>query len=114
MPKEPRSQRLKQKTTEATRPVVTKAPSKYWSEIREVVCPCCGISHGSKYWERAAAYPPQQRFGTIKEASGRGSLAVIGELTPDTEPEVAEIVKQRLLTAIQTFIDKGWMKKEEL
>lgn len=114
MPKQTRKQRLK--ITE--RPAVAvRAPVTSAGELRQVLCPVCGRGSSSlTFWLRLSKFDPGKEFGVIQEIGlGRGNnFTVIGRFGPEGEPEVYELVKDRLLQAVKEWRDKGWLSQDEI
>jgi hypothetical protein len=92
----------------------------------------CGIAHGNRvtdrvegkrwlvleeenYWIQPLSFDPDKPFGTIQEASGRGSLQVVGHFSPEDDPTGSwQLIKKRLLQLVTQWISKGWLTPEEV
>ena len=92
------------------------------TEWREARCPICGrtiTSQGRmiKHFEKIPHYDPDKNFGRVMESFGRGTMRVVREFNPGEEEEgdkLFEVIKERLLQAIREWMEKGWIKEEDL
>lgn len=102
------------------------------TEIRQVPCPVCGVSHGQEvtetipgkpyialakgnYWERTRRFDPNKPFGVIMETQGRGTLRQVGHFSPEEDKDgYFPLVKGALLSALEAWVAKGWISKEEV
>jgi hypothetical protein len=78
-----------------------------------VLCPVCGRASGSRaFWERTKDFDPAKEFGIIQDVSGgRGrNFTLVGRFGPQDEPELFELVKARLTSAVNEWRAKGWLK----
>ena len=102
------------------------------STYRQAFCPVCGTAHGVEvtetapgkrwivfdkrnYWLRTKDFDPDKPFGVIQETSGRGSFKLLGYFQPEEDVDgFFPLVKARLIQACKEWVDKGWIKKEEI
>ena len=91
------------------------------------ICSLCGAAHGTRITVRVKYFPierkpyletvdfdPLKPFGVIIRPLGRGKGSeVIRYLNPQ-ESKYFPAVKRRFLAAIQEWLDKGWLKREEI
>ncbi len=123
-PRKKRSEKL------AEPPVVAKAPKRAKESPREVLkafCPVCGhsipIQRAIKsgyatvdhvdYFDNIK-WDPDQPFGAAFYFEGRGRITKSRYLTPEDVPALFDAVKSRVIQALREYIDKGWIKQEEL
>lgn len=114
MPKLTRKQR-RSKAGPTPPAVATKRPVRRGREYSQVFCPCCGRSQGQvDFWQRTLEYDPQKPFGVVQDVGqGRGrSFQVVRYLNPGDVPELFDLVKRRLLQAIQQWRARGWLTEE--
>ena len=102
------------------------------SLYRQAFCPVCGTAHGTvvtetvrgkpyivlgrgNYWNRTKDFDPDKPFGVIQETKGRGSFNLVGYFSPEEDIDgFFPLVKARLLQATKEWVDKGWIKREEI
>lgn len=125
MPRKKRSERLAEVAVRpAPKPVVTGVVAQ---RVIGCFCPVCGrtisqfraIKAGYvtvdqlRYFE-SIDWDPSKPFGISFDAAGRGSLANWEYIGPEDAPELFEAAKGRFLQALKEWLDKGWIKREEL
>lgn len=99
---------------------------------RQAICPVCGTSHGNvvternpgkpyiiysreNFWQRTLTFDPNKPFGVIQETTGRGSFRFLGYFDPNEDVDgMFPLVKARLLRAVQEWLNKGWLTREEV
>ena len=101
---------------------------------RQAICPVCGRAAGyqiseripgkpymvlkrENFWEKTENFDPNKPFGVIQDVSkGRGrSFKIIGYFNPDEDTDgFFPLVKARLLKAVEEWIAKGWITRQEL
>ncbi len=102
------------------------------TEIRQAICPVCGTSHGrvvtervegkpyiklatGNYWEKTAKFDPDKPFGVIQETKGRGTFKMVGYFSPEEDKDgYFPLVKRALLSAVESWIAKGWLTRKEV
>ena len=74
------------------------------------------MRQGENFWNYTRDFDPDKPFGTIQEIGlGRGRcFTVIGHFGPEDDPETFDLVKDRLLTVVGEWKDKGWISNEEI
>jgi hypothetical protein len=126
MPRLKRSQKER-----AVRP--TPRPAAVKAAVGKLVvratCPLCGHSVPEKRAIKAGYttvdwigyfdsidWDPNKPFGTAFYATGGhpGPTANWFPIQPEDAPELFEAVKGRFLQALREWLDKGWIKREEL
>lgn len=101
-------------------------------EWREAFCPLCGRTMGMKNiyiepskpwtktgeenrWETTQEFTGEKPFGVIKSSEGRGTMKFerYYDIDEDTEG-FFRFMKQRLLSVIKEWIEKGWLNKKDI
>ena len=138
MPRKKYSEKLSLSQVEKPRAVAVSAEPPA-SVYRSVFCPVCGVSHGRKileypskyfelpvtenFWEwlqkrsEELGYEEEAPFGVIQEVGrGRGhGFKVVGYFGPEDDVDgVFPLVKERLLRVVKNWLQRGWLKREEL
>lgn len=119
-----RKQRLAKVVVPAPKPAVTGVVAQ---RIVGAFCPVCGHTVPEKRAIKAGHvtvdqiryfqsinWDAQKPFGIVFDAAGRGSLSNWTYISPEDAPELFEAMKQRFLQALKEWLDKGWIKPEEL
>ena len=98
------------------------------SYIMDAFCTVCGrtipqnkaVKHDGSittevlpYFE-AIGWNPDQPFGRRLPTTGRGSLKNWSYINKEDAPELFEALRERMLMAIRLWIDRGWIKREEI
>ena len=87
------------------------------AEIRQALCPVCGRSaaltdrYGTPRWlvpERRQERPFGYRFSPGERFRDRRPLE------PGDDPELFGAVRSALLAAVQEWLERGWLEREEL
>lgn len=93
------------------------------------LCPICGTSHGKRITVKVGYIPyetkpymetvdfdPDKPFGVILETLGKGKgKELVGYWQPGEDPDdYFPAVKQRFLSALKEWLDKGWIDKAEV
>lgn len=96
----------------------------------QVFCPVCGLNHHDRvehdperpsqiigrhnFWEDVVDFDPTHPYGVILESQGRGTLRVVRYFAANEDPTGAfPLVKARMLAALQEWITKGYIDKDE-
>lgn len=126
MPRLKRSEKAERVVRPAPRPAVTGKVGKL---VVRATCPVCGHSIPEKRAIKAGYttvdwigyfdsidWDPNKPFGTAFYATGGhpGPTANWFPIAPEDAPELFEAVKGRFLQALREWLDKGWIKREEL
>lgn len=126
MPRLKRSQKLAMQlgVKPAPKPVVPRAVAE---RTIGCFCPVCGktihqfraikagyITIDQIRYFSSIDWDPSKPFGITFDAAGRGSLQNWTYIGPEEASELFEALKSRFLAALKEWLDKGWIKREEL
>jgi len=124
----PRLKRSEKLGAAAVRPA--PAAPEVAKEVERIVyflCPLCGRSTPEKRaikigyitvdrvdYFGSIEWDPNKAFGFVREAKGRGSFADFEYIGPEEAPELFEAVKARFIQALEEWVNKKWISREEL
>jgi hypothetical protein len=59
-------------------------------------------------------FDPKQPFGMVRTATGKNSFSDWHYINPKDAPDLFQAMKNRFLTALGEWVDKGWITKGEV
>lgn len=123
MARNKRSQKRQVAARPAPAPTVVRATERTVAAL----CPICGktcpesralkvgnITVGKVNYFESIDWDPNKPFGVSYQAGGRGSFRSWEHINPEDAPELFEAMKKRFLDALSEWVQKGWIKEEEI